>query len=199
MSWRQTLRPLGNSRVQTGLMLGDGVLLDLGELSRVWEARWPGCRPISYELRRCAADRWVRFHSLPGSQRYAWSEEEYEVLLSRDHTILTELNARYRVEGDALVVATYAWSSSPTPPPNERKVAEESAMGRHWMSLQVYPDEDDNWMHVFVWLSAWRNGELGWLLRRVADNEENALMMPVDRDELRSRHADWLSLLPSGL
>jgi hypothetical protein len=49
---------------------------------------WGDWRPVSYELRSCLHDRWVRFRTLPGSKRYAGSEEEYAGLipeLAQDH------------------------------------------------------------------------------------------------------------------
>lgn len=36
-------------------------------------------------------DRWVRFHSLPGSQRYPGSADEYAEILDRHVTVLGEL------------------------------------------------------------------------------------------------------------
>jgi hypothetical protein len=41
---------------------------------------------------RCGSngDRWGRFHSLPGSKRYAESEVEYAIVLDRYNTILDE-------------------------------------------------------------------------------------------------------------
>ncbi len=48
-------------------------------LATLWNARWPGLEPIAHGL-RWRSDRWVRFHSLPGSKRYADDEGEYEEL-----------------------------------------------------------------------------------------------------------------------
>jgi hypothetical protein len=202
--------------VQTVGMIRDDGSVDLGDLSRTWEARWPQCRPLGYELRGMR-DRWVRFHSLSGSKRYAESDDEYEVVLGRNHSVLSDLGDRYQEEGEHILVVTYSWSSSPEPEPQG---AADLAKSQHWMSLQVDSDEEDNWTHLSVSASAWRNQELDPLLRRVADDEERALIMPIDlrwlfapydggmdvivattagRDELRSAHAGWLSALPSGL
>jgi hypothetical protein len=165
-------------------------------------------------------ERWVRFHSLPNSKRYAESEEEYQEILRRDHAVLSNLSSLKGVEGEEFVVVTYSWSDSPNPDSGGRGGAEHPKRGRHWMSLQVDPEEEDNWTHLFVSLSPWRNGELEPLFRRVADDEERVLIMPVDvrwlfapydggvdvvvatsalRDQLRSAHSDWLSSHPLGL
>lgn len=41
-----------------------------------WDSWLPGCEPIGHHLRRAFAERWVRFHSLPGSKRYPESDAE---------------------------------------------------------------------------------------------------------------------------
>ncbi|MFE0156557.1 hypothetical protein ACFWY5_56185 [Nonomuraea sp. NPDC059007] len=61
------------------------------ELTARWQARWPDCPPIGHELKRYYTSRWVRFHSLPGSKRYADTPAEYDILLDRHNTVLTEL------------------------------------------------------------------------------------------------------------
>lgn len=188
--------------------------VNLSELSKAWEVHWPDCRPISYEIRGMRK-RWVRFHGLPDSKRFAESDEDYEEILRRDHAVLSDLSDRNRVEGNDVVVVTYSWSSSPNP-----DVADGSRRGRHWVSLPVDPDEKDDWVHLNASMSRWRGGELDPLLRRVADDEERVLIMPVDlrwlfapydggmdvvvatstfRDELKSAHSEWLSAHSLGL
>lgn len=67
------------------------------ELSALWQERWPLSPPLAHELKNLYPDRWVRFHSLPGSKRYAEDEAEYEILLHRHNTVLNELFAERRV------------------------------------------------------------------------------------------------------
>jgi hypothetical protein len=56
-----------------------------------WAAAWGDCPPVSYLLRGCLHDRWVRFHSLPGSQRYASNDDEHAEIMRRHVTVLAEL------------------------------------------------------------------------------------------------------------
>ncbi|WP_200926706.1 DUF3885 domain-containing protein [Sphaerimonospora mesophila] len=58
------------------------------DLSALWRERWPLCPPLAYELKNAYHDRWVRFHSLPDSKRYADDEAEYAILLHRYNTVL---------------------------------------------------------------------------------------------------------------
>ncbi|MFC7384137.1 DUF3885 domain-containing protein [Sphaerisporangium rhizosphaerae] len=61
------------------------------ELSERWQANWLDCPPVGHELKRFHGSRWVRFHSLPESKRYADTPAEYEILPRRHNTVLSEL------------------------------------------------------------------------------------------------------------
>lgn len=73
-------------------------------LLAVWEQRWPGSWPEADKLRGLFPDRWVRFHSLPGSKRYPDTEAEYEILLDRHHGVLVELAGSTYGAIDALIL-----------------------------------------------------------------------------------------------
>ena len=53
-----------------------------------WQRWFPGCEPIAYHMRDAFSDRWVRFHSLPGSKRYPEDAAEYATVLERHNVIL---------------------------------------------------------------------------------------------------------------
>src|SRR4051812_31278201 len=78
-------------------------------LSRLWDEQWSGCSMLPYEL-RAVPDRWVRFHTLPGSKRYPGTEEEYQIVLARHNTVLAELATRLE-----LLVVTAGYSEAPEP------------------------------------------------------------------------------------
>ncbi|RLK61106.1 hypothetical protein CLV68_1621 [Actinokineospora cianjurensis] len=90
----------------------------------VWERQWPGCPPVADEVKHRFPQRWVRFHSLPGSKRYPGSRAEFEVLPHRHNTVLDEL-----FSGDEVLVITCEWSGSAEPPVLGKR-------GRHlgWLS-----------------------------------------------------------------
>ncbi|TVZ93526.1 hypothetical protein FB157_106248 [Streptomyces sp. BK340] len=50
--------------------------LDRDLLSALWQRQYSKGSPIAHELRTAYGDRWVRFHSLPGSKRYPETEDE---------------------------------------------------------------------------------------------------------------------------
>lgn len=76
-----------------------------------WDRCFPNCEPIGHHLRVAFAARWVRFHSLPGSKRYAENDAEYAEVLTRHNTILGELTHC----GEKVVLVTTGYSESPVP------------------------------------------------------------------------------------
>ncbi|WP_123564046.1 DUF3885 domain-containing protein [Kitasatospora cineracea] len=154
----------------------------------------------------------MRFHSLPGSKRYAEGEEEYAVVLDRYNTVLDELFA-----GADVYVVTPEWTSAPDVP-SHRRVAD------HWRSLLVADDPDPDfrtYCHLFAVRRPWRRGCIDDLLRDVADDRTAGVLItdtrmlrihhpydggadvflgsPEERDGMRDRHAGWLSGHPAGL
>ncbi|MEU3703933.1 hypothetical protein AB0E82_16785 [Streptomyces anulatus] len=94
----------------------------------------------------------------------------------------------------------------------------------YWQSLLVEDDPDPEfrtYCHLFATRRPWQRGCIGSLLRGTADDEVAGILItdtrvqrihhPYDggadvflatsgeRDQLRDRHADWLSSHPSGL
>lgn len=70
----------------------------------LWSSAFPNALPISHLLKHQISDKWFRIHSLPESKRYAESAEEYEVILSRQNEVATDIlgeNAKiYIVTGE---------------------------------------------------------------------------------------------------
>ena len=84
-------------------------VVETAALSMLWDERWPGCSKLPYELRH-ASDRWIRFHTLPGSKRYPGSDAEYEIVLARHNIVLGEL-----VTGPTVLVVTAGYSDTEQP------------------------------------------------------------------------------------
>lgn len=182
-----------------------------------WSRRWPTCRPIGHELRDGARATWVRFHSLPGSKRYAESASEYDELLGRHNTVIGALVADSA--SAAVQVFTCAWSSEPSPTPREvalERVA--PAPSTLWASIEQEPG---HWTHLYAGTLPWRTGVLDDLLRLVADDHTAGVIIAStdlswlyhpydggadviassieDRDRLTAAHREWLSSHPNGL
>ncbi len=187
-------------------------------LSLLWRDQWaPGPR-LPHELKSAYADRWVRFHSLPESRRYAQDEAEYGIVLDRYNTVLDELFA-----GGEVYVVTTAWSDLDEHTdrwPQRRALHPEGTL---WTTLEDTTDPDPDghsrW-YFYADRRVWRRGCLDGLLRAVADDElagvfvtdtgaarihhpydggaDVILPTPEERDRLRDRHSTWLSAHPLG-
>lgn len=186
-------------------------------LSRTWDTELPGLAPEAHQLKSVLADRWVRFHSLPESKRYADTPEEYEEIERRHLTVLDELRGSSSEEDVLVLVST--WS--------RRRARQTHAPAgittpRAWLWRSYRSDEDDRWStHVwgltFESLDLWSTEASAFrtLLKAVADDEEHNVIVappslewlyhPYDggadviaqttarRDTLRDTHSAWLS------
>jgi hypothetical protein len=77
------------------------------EFQKYWTLKYPDTIPISYLFRDDYSDRWFRIHSLPESKRYAENEEEWEILLTRQNEIITDLLGH----NTALLIVTGEYNS----------------------------------------------------------------------------------------
>jgi hypothetical protein len=171
--------------------------VDTAGLTALWARARGDCRPVSYELRSCLHDRWVRFHSLPGSKRYAGSEQEYAELMRRHLAVLAELMSHDGADQSReLVVVTASWSGGRRLAPRAAELAGALPAAAHGTS--VLTDDsipaEETWTHLWASAARLHGEELPRLLRLVADD-----VTPGHRDQLRHAHADWLSAHPAGL
>jgi hypothetical protein len=61
------------------------------QFKEFWESNYPETIPISHFFKHDYPDRWFRIHSLPESKRYAEDKQEWNILLHRQNTIITDL------------------------------------------------------------------------------------------------------------
>jgi hypothetical protein len=190
------------------------------DLSALWRLQWPKCPPLADELKRAHSDRWVRFHSLPESKRYAGNDAEYDIVLHRYNTVLDELFGDQEVR-----IITSCWSGDPNPPALPERHAAWHPGARHWTSVRTDEHETDpdfiTYAHLYESRTPWRRGSVDDLLLAVADDVTANVMITspsfdrvhhpydggadvllpttADRDVVRNRHTDWLSQHPGGL
>ncbi|MEW2127429.1 hypothetical protein AB0891_27340 [Streptomyces sp. NPDC007259] len=197
-------------------MSEDGELFS--DLLTQWREKWQAEPTGAHELRAERAERWVRFHSLPNSQRYPQNEAEYKVVLERHNTVLDEL-----FTGRDVCVITTGWSD-----PGDPAVRSDDALRLHpgselWTSSPTDEPDPEYRICVYSYISCirWRPTCLDPLLRSVADDVSTGVIIadmnlaqlyhPYDggadviladsagRDAMRERHRGWLSKHPQGL
>ncbi|TDQ04937.1 DUF3885 domain-containing protein [Labedaea rhizosphaerae] len=178
-----------------------------------WDENWLSCQPYGPVLRQVYPDRWVRFHTLPGSKRYPDTVDELATILGRYNAILDELFC-----GQDVFVVSPDWSDEPPAPsrPAEHEAWHPGA--RYWTSVDL---ESGSQWHMYVSTVHWTPGCLDPLLDAAADDKTAGVLImdatmrrvchPYDGgidvllvdlaevDPVRSRFTDWLSPNASGL
>jgi hypothetical protein len=180
-----------------------------------WLHAWPSFRPIGHELRHDAGERWVRFHSLPESRRYADTEGDYAMVLMRHLAILDELTSTVAAPVFAVAQSWSPEGGSALDPP-----VAELAEWRQWGSLPTETGDPSSGM-IDLHLAELSTADPATmeLLLLVADDEARVLFFddslrwlyaPYDGGadvladpqvitRLRAEYTDWLSSHPGGL
>ncbi|TKV57051.1 hypothetical protein FDO65_19765 [Nakamurella flava] len=182
-------------------------------LTRMWMDRLPGSRPVSHELRTALADRWVRFHSLPESRRYAADEADHREIVRRHRAVLAELAG---LSGTAeLLLITAAWSGGLAVPDRPAPLTALTPQSWLWDSIVTEVDEGEpRCLHLWVETTDRDDPRLDPILRMVADEVIVGVILadpelrwlfapydggvdviaadPAERDRLAARFGDWL-------
>jgi hypothetical protein len=165
----------------------------VSDLSNRWRLAFPDLLPIGHQLR--GGEHWVRFHTLPGSKRYADDEHEYGEILYRHRTLLARLRNSVAgggaPGGDDLYVVTPSWSGGATPAPRSASVARTTPAAEHWQSICTTHPEDiargdePMFTHLFVDCLSPEDAKLTDLLRLVADDRTGDVI-------ISDRKLNWL-------
>ena len=186
-----------------------------------WEQMFRECQPVAHWLREALSDRWVRFHSLPGSKRYAEEEAEYATILDRHNRILEDLIGSER----SLVLLSTGDSELPVATRSQPELEALDPQAKPWRSIPMHEFDAEfippSFWHVFASTWDWRQGLFDRIIRLVADDVLWNIMIidsagrwlfhPYDggmdviaessvaRDRLKLCFANWLSPRPDGL
>jgi hypothetical protein len=174
-----------------------------------WTIAFPDFEPLAHEAKLRFTDRWVRFHSLPGSKRYPENQSETAELLSRFNSILSELTAA----GETVFVLTTEFGDKPIVPATPTGMANT----RHWRTVVV----EDYYWHVYLSPLVWQphsfdkliravamdlasnvmicDPQCQWLVHRYDGGTDVVLLDGPTRDRLKSKFADRLSARADGL
>jgi hypothetical protein len=186
-----------------------------------WDRCFPSCQPIGHHLRVAFPERWLRFHSLPGSKRYPEDCAEYAEVLARHNAILGELTR----PGAQVVLVTTGYSHSPVPSRPYPEVIAFDPGASPWRTLAMHRleerFEEPSYWHLFASTWEWRPCTFDPLVRLVADDAvANVLVVAPDcrwvlhpydggmdviaespeaRRLLRASNSSWLSPRADGL
>lgn len=189
-----------------------------------WTTTYPETLPIQHFFKYDYSDRWFRIHSLPHSKRYADTDEEWDILLTRHNTIITDIlgdNAKV-----FLVTGDYNNYNEPT----EAHITEQEPCFLNFsfqrlgdidlfeLSSEQY-DKGQVYRPVFT-ETVWMPHQHDNILRDIADDKIRAFFISLDkktiaapydggvdfvledketRDFYKEKYKDWLSDREDGL
>lgn len=177
-------------------------------LTAVWNTEWPETPPIAFLLRSLHPGRWVRFHSLPESKRYAETDAERVTILQRHHAVLGALGPSPEFFVVSIQFGSDHSSDGLTP------------HALHWQTIKpndyfdepghVYADAIDypsaEFDRVLQAAAEWQIAhviigppDLRWLYHPYDGGADVIAPSASDRDRLRAEFAEWLSGHPEGL
>jgi hypothetical protein len=193
------------------------------DFQNLWTLKYPDTVPISYLFKHNYSDRWFRIHSLPESKRYADNENEWEMLLSRQNEIITDL---FGLEAPILIVTgEYNWEDN-----RQIHVTDEQEILKHFSfvrldNIELYKidseqyDEPDIYRPAFA-QAIWKPNYHDKLLREIANDntraffisfDKNVIVAPYDggvdfvlkdiltKENYKNKYRQWLSEREDGL
>lgn len=189
-----------------------------------WDIFYPKKLPISHYLVQDFAQSWFRIHSLPESKRYADTTAEYELLLNRHNTIITDC---FGENSSIFIVSGHYFSHSHNNKAYDPafilpyKFHLEQEINLKQLNPEDYDDdEEDSFFRPYSIETTWQPNTHNELLRKIADDEvrafmisfeQNIIVVPYDggidfiifdeakRNALRDKYKDWLSPREDGL
>lgn len=193
------------------------------DFQNLWTLNYPDTVLISYLFKHEYSDRWFRIHSLPESKRYADNENEWEILLSRQNEIITDL---FGLETPIVIVTgEYNWGDN-----RQNHLTDEEEIFKPFsfvlldnielnkIDAEQY-DETDIYRPAFaqtVWIPNYHNK----ILREISNDkiraffvsfDKNIIVAPYDggvdfilkdkhtRDNYKEKYKPWLSEREDGL
>ena len=193
------------------------------DFQNLWTLNYPDTVPISYLFKHDYSNRWFRIHSLPESKRYAENENEWEILLSRQNEIITDL---FGLETPIIIVTgEYNWGDN-----RQIHVTDEEEIFKSFSFVRLdniemnkidpeQYDEPDIYRPAFA-ETVWKQKYHDKLLREIANDntraffvsfDKNIIVAPYDggvdfilkdnqtRDNYKEKYKQWLSEREDGL
>jgi len=193
----------------------------MNPFQHIWSRFHEGHWPVGYRLRGSGAANWVRFHSLPGSKRYADSDDERHTILQRQNLLAAEV-----LGSDPCWLVQTHWIT----PVGMTDVADANdpfAATRQFglePSFEFADDDDDEdsvgW-RVHAGRTRWTDGAFDEVLTSIAEVRAGPtlwmsettgsvfapydggidlfLAKPEEVASLKAKHQDWQSSHPAGL
>ena len=138
-----------------------------------WNRHYSGILPLADTFRTTFKDRWVRFHSLPESKRYAESESEYQTISFRHNKVIARLCKDSKL---ILITAFYSENSAPVKDigRSSLELFNLDSSAKHWQTVALHEIDSDYepecYLHFFASEWNWSPKVFDPILKLVADD-----------------------------
>jgi hypothetical protein len=189
------------------------------EFEIFWKSTYPDTVPVAHHFRHDYSHRWFRIHSLPDSQRYPSNQEDWEILLARQNTILNDLLAN---ESPILIVTE---DDHPDLPPIDKVKSIQSFTFTRLEPIDLYLHSRKEYEKGVIYTpmfteQIWYYDKFTELIKDIAEwklvaffisIENNCIVAPYDggmdiilkdsqtRDFYKAKYERWLSPRNDGL
>ncbi|MCF6404842.1 hypothetical protein L3C95_18225 [Chitinophaga filiformis] len=193
------------------------------EFQTFWRSSYPDAVPIGHHFKHSYSHRWFRIHSLPDSRRYPSDQEDWEILLTRQNTILTDFFA----DGSVIAIVTgdfhYEGYTELHPINNVESIESFVFTRLEAIDLHLYDEENYEKGTTYIPMfteQIWCPHRFDELLRDIAEGNlaaffvsisNNCIVAPYDggmdiimkdsltRDLCKEQYREWLSFREDGL
>jgi hypothetical protein len=147
-------------------MTEDVTILSQESFLAWWNQLYPETPPINYFFKQQLKSRWLRIHSLPGSKRYATTKEEWDILLHRQNTVISDLiaeNTAIKIVVNYIAIDNYLFKAF------------------NFINIGVFKDEKaETVFQSFLFETTWQANTLNPMLIMIAEDEMRAFIIGND-------------------
>ena len=193
------------------------------KFQNLWNIKYPKTLPISHLFKNDYSDRWFRIRSLPESKRYAENETEWNLLLSRQNEIITDLLGLDTPI--LLLTGEYNWGDSSVIHLTDEEEVYKLFKFTRLDNIELYKIDSEQYDEVEIYTPAfaetvWKPNYHDNILREIAsDNiraffvsfDKNIIIAPYDggvdivlkdsltKENYKNKYKPWLSQRDDGL
>ena len=187
------------------------------EFQERWTLNFPDTVPISHLFKQDYLDRWFRIHSFPEPKRYADNDDEWEILLTRQNEIITDL---FGIDLPVLLVAgEYNWGDQRIIHTTEEQEVFKTYSFTQIDNIDLFKLDSEQYDEVDIYRPAfaetvWKPHKHDRLLKEIASDSTRAffvwfekilIVAPYDggvdfilkdtltRDCYKEKYREWLS------
>lgn len=168
--------------------------MNTSEFRIFWSQNYPYSIAMGHKLRNSYTDRWFRIHSLPESKRYAETQAEYEIILTRQNELITDI-----IGNNEPIIILFSLYENDIANSNYEKIKDIKEF-KKVDSIQlknINPKEydEDDIQHIFIKITEWNIGERNDLLKLIADDQIRMLFINLNNKRIISPYDGGVDII----